>query len=53
MVKKIFIKIRLHNPIRYVFEEHIRIVNIDMVNFNVSILNRLKIMGFFVNKVNT
>ena len=47
MVKKIFIEIRLHNLIIYVFEGHIKIVKIYMVKFNVSVLNRLKIMVFW------
>ena len=44
-----FIKIRLCNPITYDFKGHVKILEIYMVKFNVSILNRLKIMGFFVN----
>ena len=39
-----FIENRLCNPIT-----HVKIVEIHMVKFNVSILNRLKMMGFFVN----
>ena len=46
MVKKIFIEIILRNLMTYVFKEHVKIVKIYMVKFNVSILNRLKIMGF-------
>ena len=46
MVKKIFIEIRLHNLITYVIKGHVKIVKINMVKFNVSILNRHKIMGF-------
>ena len=42
MVKKMFIEIRLCNLMIYVF----KIVKIYMVKFNVSILIRLKIMGF-------
>ena len=49
MVKKMFIEIRLCNPITYNFKGHVKIVKTYMVKFNVSILNRLKIMGFFVN----
>ena len=49
MVKKMFIEIRLRNPITYDFKGHVKIVEIYMVKFNVSILNRLKIMDFFVN----
>ena len=44
MVKKIFIEIRLHNLITYVFKRHVKIVKIYMVKFNVSVLNRLKMM---------
>ena len=47
MVKKMFIEIRLCNAMTYDFKGHIKIVEIYMVKFNVSILNRLKIMGFF------
>ena len=46
MLKKIFIEIRLCNPMTY-FKGHFTIVEIYMVKFNVSILNKLKIMGFF------
>ena len=49
MAKKMFIEIRLCNPMTYVFKGHIKIVKIYMVNFNVSVLNRLKIMVFFVD----
>ena len=31
-----------------VFKGHVKIINISMVTFNVSILNRLKIMAFFL-----
>ena len=48
MVKKMFIEIRLCN-LTYVFKGHAEFAKIYMVKFNVSILNRLKIMGFFVN----
>ena len=44
MVKKIFMEFRLCNLITYIFKEHIKIVKIYMVKFNISILNRLKIM---------
>ena len=45
-----FIEIRLCNPVNpYHFKWHVKIVEIYMVKLNVSILNRLKIMGFFVN----
>ena len=49
MVKKMFIEIRLCNSMMYDFKRHVKIVGIYVVKFNVSILNRLKIMGFFVN----
>ena len=49
MVKKMFIEIRLCNLMTYVFKGHVKIVKIYMAKFNVSILNRLKIMAFFVN----
>ena len=44
-----FLEIRLCNPMTYIFKEHVKIVKIYMVKFSVSILNRLKIMGFFVS----
>ena len=54
MLKKMFIEIRLSNLMTYAFKEHVKIVKIYMVKFNVSILSRLKIMSFFVKKkVNT
>ena len=43
------IEIRLCNLMTHVFTGHDKIVKIYMVKFNVSILNRLKIMGFLVN----
>ena len=46
---KMLIEIRLCNPIMYIFKGHVKIVKIYMVKFKESILNRLKIMGFFVN----
>ena len=49
MVKNMFIEIRLCNPMTYDFKGHVKIVGIYMVKFNVSILNRFKIMSFFVN----
>ena len=49
MVNKVFIEIRLCNPMRYIFKGHVKIVQIYMVEFNVSTLNRLQVMGFFVN----
>ena len=47
MVKKMFIEIKLCNPMTYVFKGHFKIVKINMVKFNVSILIRFKIMGLF------
>ena len=44
-----FIKIRGRHLMTYVFKEHFKIVITYIVKFNVSILNRLKIMAFFVN----
>ena len=50
MMRKMFIEIRLCNLLTYIFKGHVKIVKIlYMVKFNVSILNRLKIMGFFLN----
>ena len=46
MVKNMFIEVRLCNLTKYVFKGHVKIVKIYMANFHVSILNRLKIMGF-------
>ena len=43
MLKKMFIEIRLCNPMTYIFKGDVK-----MVKLNVSILNSLKIMGFFV-----
>ena len=48
MVKKMFIEIRC-NPMTYNLKGHVKIVEIYMVKFKVSVLNRLKLMGFFVN----
>ena len=48
-MKKMFIEIRLCNRVTYIFKGHVKILKIYMVKFNVSILNRLKIMFFFVN----
>ena len=45
MAKKMFIEIRLCNPMTHDFKGQ---VEIYMVKFNVSILNGLKIIGFFV-----
>ena len=44
-----FIEIKLCDPMTFGFRGHIKVVEIYMVKFNVSILNRLKIMRFFVN----
>ena len=53
MVKKMFIQTRLCN-LTYVFKEHIKFAKKLMVKSNVSILSRLKIIGFFCKcKVNT
>ena len=49
MMNKMFIEIRLCNPMTYIFKGHVKIVQIYMVEFNVSTLNRLQVMGFFVN----
>ena len=40
-------------PIRYVFKEHVEIVKIYMVNFNVKILNSPKKRGFQNLKLKT
>ena len=49
----LIIEIRLCNPMTYDFKGHGKIIEIYMVKFNVSILNRLKIMGFLVNTKHT
>ena len=49
MAKKIFIEIRLCTPMTYDFKEHVKTVEICMVKINVSILNRLINVRFFVN----
>ena len=49
MVKKMFIEIRLCSSMTYDFKGHVKIDEIYMVKFNVSISNSLEIMGFFVN----
>ena len=46
MMRKMFIEIRLCNPMTYIFKGHVKIIKIYMVKFNVSILNRLKIIFF-------
>ena len=43
MVKKIFIQSRLCN-LTYVFKGHAKFAKMYMVNFNVSILNGLKVL---------
>ena len=48
MVKKCLLKLDYVIQSRN-FKGHVKIVEIYMVKFNVSISNRLKIMGFFVN----
>ena len=48
MIKKMFIEIRLYSPMMYIFKGDVKIVKVYVVKFNVSILNGLKIMGFFV-----
>ena len=45
MVKRMFSQIRLDN-LTYVFKGYAKFAKIYMVKFNVSILNRLTIMGF-------
>ena len=47
MVNKMFIEVRLCNLTTYVFKGHVKIIKKYMVKFNILILNRLKIMGFF------
>ena len=39
MLKKMFIEIRLCNPITYIFKGDVKIVKIYMVKFNVSVIN--------------
>ena len=46
IVKKMFIEISSCNLTTYVFKRHVKIVIIYMAKFNVSLLNRLKIVGF-------
>ena len=53
MLKKMFIEIRLCNPMTHIFKGDVKIVKIYMVKFNVSILNRLKIMFLCKYKVYT
>ena len=44
-----FIEIRLWNRMTYAFKDHVKIVQIYMSKFNVSILNSLKKMFVFLN----
>ena len=44
-----FIEVRLCNLTTYVFKGHVKIIKKYMVKFNILILNRLKIMVFFIN----
>ena len=44
--EEMLIEVRLCNLTTYVFKGHVKTVKIHMVKFNVSIQNRLKIMGF-------
>ena len=53
MLKKIFIEIRLCSPMMHIFKGDVKIVKIYMVKFNVSILNRLKVIFFCKDKVYT
>ena len=46
LVKKMFFEIRLWNQM-YIFKDHVKIVQIYMVKFNVSILNGVKNNVFF------
>ena len=45
-----FVEIGLCNPMIYVFKGHVKIIEIYMMKFNISISNRLKIMVSFVDK---
>ena len=47
--KKKFIEVRSCNRMMYFFKEHVKVVKIYMVKFNVSTLKRLKIMLFLSN----
>ena len=49
MVTKMFIEIRLCNPMTHNFKGYVKIAEIYIMKFNVSVLNRFKIIGFFVN----
>ena len=44
--QEMFDAVKLCIVTTYVFKGHVKIVKIYMVKFNVSILKRLKIMGF-------
>ena len=52
MVKKMCIEIRLCN-LTHVFKGHVKFAKINVVKFNVSILNKLKMIVFCKCKVNT
>ena len=53
MVKKIFIEIRLCNPMTFVFKGQVKLIKIYLVKFNVSVLNKLEIIFFCKYKVYT
>ena len=53
MVKKMFIEIRLCNPMTYAFKGHVKIVIIYMVKFNVSILKYIHKYNVILNKTVT
>ena len=48
-MKKCLLKLDFCNTMTYMFKVHVKMVKIYMVKFNVAILSRLKIMGFFLN----
>ena len=48
LLKKMIVEIRLCN-LTFVFKGNVKFAKISVVKFNVSILNKLKIMIFFVN----
>ena len=41
---------RICFPMTHSFKEYLKIVKIHMVNFNVTVFNRLIIIGFFIDK---
>ena len=49
--KTMFIEIRLCN-LTYVFKGHVKFTKIYMMKFDVSVLNKLKIMFFEIHKHN-